>query len=369
LQAAADAAAISAAYEAVAGDAADISAAATVDAGRNGFTVGDNGATIAVYNPPISGTYAGDDTAVEVIVSQPQTLLFSKLMLNSATISARAVARNGGGSGAGTYCVLALDATASQAAYLANNARLPNEDCGIAVNSTSATGLYLKNNAIVDGPVSVAGGYHTSNNAHLYGSVSTGSVTADPYADVTRESLGSCTTGQTVSASNNVTVNLVPGRFCSGLSFKNNAVVNFSPGTYYIESKFVFQNNAVMNATGGVTLVMVGNYAIDVGNNAKLNLTAPTSGTYAGLAMFGDRTGTSTVTQTFDNNTTLNVKGAIYFPNQIVLLENNATSDADGCTQLIARKVSFSNNANLPSNCTGAGTTPIGAAAKISLVE
>ncbi|MBI5165451.1 MAG: hypothetical protein HY985_16295, partial [Magnetospirillum sp.] len=47
LQAAADAAAISAAYEAVAGDAADISAAATVDAGRNGFTVGDNGATIA----------------------------------------------------------------------------------------------------------------------------------------------------------------------------------------------------------------------------------------------------------------------------------------------------------------------------------
>lgn len=365
LQGAADAAALSGAFEVQAG-LNDAAAAAALDASRNGFTAG-SGATITVNNPPLSGAYAGDARAVEVILSQPQSLLLSQLFLNALTIQARAVAL--GADGQGQYCVLGLDTSEADTIYLSNNARLPNASCGAASNSTNASGLNLKNNASISGAIAVAAtSYHLSNNAEIEGAAKTGVVTDDPYADVTRENLPACT-GQTSQGWNNVTINLTPGNFCSGMDFKNNATVNFAPGTYYVQSKLTFQNNAIMNATGGVTIVVVGNYAIDIGNNAIINITAPSSGNYAGLAFFGDRSGTSTVKQVFSNNTTLNITGAIYFPNQIAELDNNASTSANGCSQLIARKVIFSNNANLPSNCTGSGTKGIGASANVSLVE
>ncbi len=368
LQTAADAGAIGGAFEVAAGaSGAVIAAASTNDAGLNGATAA-NGATVTVNSPPLSGAYTGDAKSVEVIISQPQTLLFSALFLNNAvTVTARAVARYSGTS-AGKYCVLGLDTTASDTVYLSNNATLPNASCGVASNSSSARGIDLSNNASISGPVATNGGYTLSNNASIKGTISTGVVTADPYAGVTAPTPAACTS-QTASGSNNVTVNLTPGTFCNGLNFQNNGTVNMAPGTYIVESQFVMQNNAVLNATGGVTIVVAGNYALNIGNNAELNITAPTSGPYSGMAIMGDRNGSSAVTQVFSNNTVLNINGAIYFPNQTVQMDNNTNSSANGCSQLIALKLSFQNNADLPSNCTNSGITPIGGSPSVVLVE
>jgi hypothetical protein len=181
----------------------------------------------------------------------------------------------------------------------------------------------------------------------------------DPYADVQLQSPPACT-GQSGSGSNNVTRNLTPGHFCSGWDFKNNVTLNLAPGTYYIDSQLSLKNNVVVNATGGVTLVVNGDYAIDIANNATINLTAPTSGDYAGMAFFGRRDATSTVLQKFSNNAILNIEGAIYFPNQILEIDNNGTTHANGCTHAVARKIQFMNNAALSNNCEGTGVKPIG---------
>ena len=366
LQNAADAGALGGAFELSNGSTgATVVKASTTDINSNNVKAG-GGTTVTVNNPPLSGNYTGNAEAVEVVLSQSQSLLLSSLFLNSSTITARSVALYSN-SGTGKYCVLGLDPTASGTVNLNNNAILPNKNCGVASNSSSSTGLTLSNNAIIAGPVSVDGGYSTSNNASISGQVKEGVTTADPYASVQTSSCLPCTS-QTSSGKNGVTVNLTPGRFCNGLNFNNNATVNMAPGTYYIDSQFSFQNNAVLNATGGVTLVIQGNQAINVGNNAIVNVTAPTSGPMAGLAIMGDRNGKSTVTQVFSNNAIFNITGAIYFPNQIVEMDNNATSNPNGCSQVIGRQLIFQNNVNLPSNCTGTGVKPIGAAT-ISLVE
>lgn len=366
LQNAADAGALGGAFElSTGGRGATVVSASTVDISRNNVTAG-NGTTVAINNPPVSGIYAANANAVEVIVSQKQNLLFSSLFVSAATISARSVALYSN-TGTGKYCVLALDPTAADSVLVDNNAVLPNKNCGVAENSTSTKGLYLNNNAKISGPVAVKGGYGLSNNASISGAVTTGVTTADPYASVQATPSGECTC-QTSSGSNNVKVNLTPGLFCNGLNFSNNATVTMAPGTYYIESKFAFQNNSVLNATGGVTIVIVGNEALNIGNNAQINITAPTSGAFAGLAIMGSRTGTSTVTQVFSNNTQLNITGAVYFPNQIVQFDNNASSNPNGCTQVIGREVVFQNNVNLSNNCAGTGVKPIGAST-IGLVE
>ncbi len=127
------------------------------------------------------------------------------------------------------------------------------------------------------------------------------------------------------------------------------------------------QNNGILNGTGGVTIVVNGNYAIGIGNNATMNLTAPSTGTFAGLVLV-DLSTTSAVTQVFSNNTTLNVTGAIYLRNQILSLENNGIATSGGCTQMIARVVQISNNAWLDSNCAGTGVKPM-ASSPAALVE
>lgn len=366
LQNAADAGALGGAFELSNGSSgATVIKASTVDVSRNNVSAG-NGTSVTVHNPPLSGKYIGNSNAVEVSLSQSQSLLLSSLFLSSTSIAARSVALYTN-TGSGKYCVLGLDSTSSDTVLLNNNAYLPNKNCGVASNSSSSSGLDLYNNAAIAGPVAVKGGYSESNNAVIDDTVRTGVTTADPYSSVQTSSCAPCT-NQTSSGKNGVTVNLTPGRFCQGLNFNNNAIVNMAPGTYYVDSQFAFQNNAVLNATGGVTIVIQGDQAINVGNNAIVNVTAPTSGPLAGLAIVGDRNGKSTVKQVFSNNAIFNITGAIYFPNQVVEMDNNATSNPNGCSQVIGRQLIFQNNVNLPSSCTGTGVKPIGAVT-VSLVE
>src|SRR5918912_1297247 len=65
LQVAADAAALSAAYERAAGRPDSMQTAALQDAAKNGFS-NVAPATFALNNPPSSGEHAGDPSAVEV---------------------------------------------------------------------------------------------------------------------------------------------------------------------------------------------------------------------------------------------------------------------------------------------------------------
>jgi Putative Flp pilus-assembly TadE/G-like len=97
LQAATDAAAIATVYSI--GGNADLAAVAAGEMARNGFGAGTK-LSITVNSPPLSGAYAGDKNAVELIVSLPESLPFGTFMLakNSAfSLSARAVVLSGSG--------------------------------------------------------------------------------------------------------------------------------------------------------------------------------------------------------------------------------------------------------------------------------
>jgi uncharacterized membrane protein len=110
LQTAADVAAISAAFEILNGS-GDETSSAEQEAVRHGFD--SAGGTIQVNSPPSAGTSAGDEDAVEVLLTQPSTPLFARLFLTgSIDITVRAVARMNATS---TACVLALDPAAYRA--------------------------------------------------------------------------------------------------------------------------------------------------------------------------------------------------------------------------------------------------------------
>lgn len=355
MQTAADSAAIAAAMERAGGGAdADMLSAASKDATLNGLTGAD---AITVHNPPVAGSYARDDTAVEVTLARTQKPLFSALFLSEPfTIHARAVARSDATEDAGyPFCFLALDPKSADAAVLRNNTQLP-EQCGIAVNSSSAKALRLVNNAHILGTASVVGGYVTANNAGVTHPVTGATATADPYALADPGQPGACSKGPN-EAKANKTVALSPGRYCNGLSLGNNATVNLASGTYFIEGALNITNNVTVNGDG-VTFVLMDDAVLNLGNNAKVNLTAPTSGSLAGIAIMSERE-SPYMEQHLHNNIHLNVTGALYFPNQRLSIENHANTPG-GCTQFIAYHLNFENNADLDNKCEDTGVKPIG---------
>jgi Flp pilus assembly protein TadG len=369
MQVAADAAAFGAAVAKRAGYPTDFGLEARAAAAAVGYVNGVNGVAVTVNNPPHNGNYTASTSAVEAVVSQSQTLSLVTLFQTGVfSVGARAVALPGS---SGAFCILGLDPSASGAVTILNNGIVASTTCGVAVNSSSKTALVVNNNAAIYGPVSVVGNYSLANNAHLYDQTApypktNATAIADPYAAVTLSATGATARTQPTGCT---TCTLQPGAYAAGLNFGNGVTLNFSAGVYYIATKFTVGNSAVINATAGVTIVINGNYAISMGNNVTMNLTAPATGATAGIALASTRTASSSVTQTFSNNVVVNLTGAVYFPNQTMLFSNNSTINTPVCGQLVARIVQMQNNANLKNACGGTGVVPVTAGGAVQLVE
>src|SRR5262249_38245212 len=89
-----------------------------------------------------------------------------------------------------------------------------------------------------------------------------------------------------------------------------NAIYTLSPGIYYLQGNLSISGQHItVNATGGVTLVLGGNSAIATSNNATINITAPTTGWNAGIAIWEP---ISTAANALAGG---NITGVIYMPN------------------------------------------------------
>jgi len=380
MQSAADAAATGGAM-AIGDPTPDPTGEARSIAGRLNFVNGVGGVAVTVNHPPVGGAHAGDAKSVQVIIQQPQTLTMANLV-NSWygtgpriwTVHASAVAT---ANASGTACIIALDTGAvcnsTPAINIWNNAIIQPpgcNHCGLADNSSCTNALNVSNGAQINAPVFVHGQWVLGSNAKLNCTPQTqgAPVVTDPYAGVVFSAVG--LTARTQPGGSGP-YTLLPGRYAAGLNFGNGKTINFSPGVYYIDAGLTVGNTSTINATGGVTLVINGNYAIALGNGTTINITAPTTGTTAGIAIASIRTADSTVIQRFSNNEILNVKGALYFPNQNLLIDNNVTIVATGCNQYIGRKIDYRNNASISdSACPSVGGTPaVGGSGLVQLVE
>jgi hypothetical protein len=145
------------------------------------------------------------------------------------------------------------------------------------------------------------------------------------------------------------------------------------PGIYII-------NNGSFNDTGqntvtgtGVTIILTSsNPASDTGTfsvtgGGGLNLTAPTTGPTAGIALWADGN-LPNKEDTFAGGTTSSLVGAIYLPSHDVKYAGNGNT-ASECAQLIAFNVVFTGSSTFNHNCDGVGTSDPPLPTSWSLVE
>ncbi len=365
LQGAADSAAFAAGVEKRAGsDDAAVIASATRVAAENGYEPAIG--SIIVNLPPASGQFTDSDDAVEVLITSPAERFFSKVFDDSQIIlNARAVARH---TQAQDACVLSLNQTAPKAADFAGSSDAQFDGCTVMANSSAPDAINVQGAAKLTANCLIAvGGAQTTMGVTLTdckAPLVEAPPVGDPFANVAAPSVP---TGGCKSAPNNPknSYALAPGRYCGGLDIKGNGTL--AAGIYYLQGDFNIASNATLSGSG-VTLYLEGDSKVTMNGTATVDLQAPTSGPYAGVLIFSDRSPTVPVTSKFNGTAASKLTGAIYMPKQAVEYTGNF-SGINGCTQIVADTVKWSGNTSISVDCESLGLRSIPAYSIVKLFE
>jgi len=241
LQIAADAAALGAAYEMALGK-SDWAAAARSDAGLNGFTNGSNAVTVTVQNPPSSGSYAGDSSAIQVIVSKNVPTFLWGFLASSSTVTASAVSSGKPGGD----CLYALNSSLSRALMLSGTI---NASCPVFDNSSNSDALHLDGgSSMTAASIDIVGSYTNSGTLHSTPVTGVAAIT-DPISTAA-PSFSSCNYTNAKMDSSTGSKTFSPGTYCGGITLSGSYTATFQPGLYIVTGGINWNGGSIVNGSG-----------------------------------------------------------------------------------------------------------------------
>lgn len=369
LQRAADSAAIAGVYDRAnnAGLTSTTSTAVNHDITLNQHT----GLTLQAGYPKIS--YPSDTSTkvdqVTVQLAVQRRLSFSGLfMKNPPLIQTSATAASVPGTD--EFCVVSLDTSAANTGIsITGNAGIDMPDCSFMSNAASKNSAYAKGSSAVNADSIVAvGGIQQSKNWNVNSYQPYSPALADPYSTLNptpsdmkcaghSQKQGNSTVWQTDALDETTDLSTIKdangnkANCFSSLSVGANKTLILPDGTYYINGGNAFIQGTisctsctiVMTNSSTSTSATIGSFKVN--SSANVNLNAPASGTYKGIAIYQDRRATDTASNQnkINGNSNSQINGAVYFPNTELDYNGTGTS-ASTCLRLVAKRLIFSGN-------------------------
>ena len=328
---------------------------------------------ITTLSPPQTGNYR-NARSMEVQIEHAMPRLFSQIFFDGEVrFSVRAVATY---EEAADACVLALSPEGSRAINFSGSSNIAMIECEVMSNSIAPDAVYLGGSTDVVVPcINSVGGFTVGGGSADYDLTACAEPRTDlpraldPYADVELPVMpAGCS--NIPGGGPHSTVTVTPGvggisRFCNGVNINNN--VTFEPGTYIIDGgDFRVGANGSVNAEG-VTFILTDGAEVRFNGTAEINIVAPSTGDYAGLAFFGDRADVGT-SHVFNGTADSQITGAIYTPSGDISFQGDY-SGQNGCMQLVGYTVNVTGNANITTDCSGIGVQWAEVPSSVRLVE
>ncbi|MBA4118591.1 MAG: hypothetical protein C0514_06845 [Candidatus Puniceispirillum sp.] len=364
LQTAADAGALGGAYALSTTGVSTIVPYATTDAKRNAYN--PSLGPITVNYPPASGPYAGNMGAVEVILEQVATLYFAKMFLSDPPIiHVRAVALTQGLNA--DLCILTLGGsglwTQGTGDIVAPKCTLYSDTTLGTKGNSTITALAVYAHTTISGSITTTQGQHPNS-----------PIVPDPLSGLPLPTYSGCS--QT-NFSSKTTQTINPGVYCGGMKLNAKANVTMNPGVYIINGGSLDINGQAELTGSGVTFVLTSSTGNDypsvtINGGADVNLSAPTSGTYAGILFYSDRRAPA-MTQKFNGGSNNAFEGILYFPTQSLEFSGNSSSQSCGrsssrsCLRTISLDLTVTGNSYFGTNCSS--TFKVSVPGGVSLVE
>jgi len=338
-------------------------------AAANGFTTSgiDTVSVQAGVSSPVP-TVSGPAPGYWVVVRVKEALpaLFAAAFARGglspgATATAGAFANPGGDD-----CMYILDPTAADA-FQASNGAAVTAACGIYVDSNNASAaMFVTGGAAITAPtIDVVGGVSKTQGGTTSVNPSTGAASAaDPFKSLPSPTpAGSCQSGD-FSAYQTSAYTASPGTYC-GITVGNNMALQMSPGTYIIDGGYFGIQSGTVTASGGVLIYLTNGATVDIANGASVTLSAETSGAYAGVLFYQDRSMASPAASTFAGGANMKLTGSLYFPHGTLNVNNGSTSST---MAIVADMVNFAGGVNLKADPGGA-KTGLGAGYTVSMIQ
>jgi hypothetical protein len=337
---------------------------------------------------------------VRVALAVRKVLPFSSLFMNEAPLI-RAEATAASVPGSDEFCVVSLETNAKNTGILISGNAGITMDCSFMSNSPSANSAYAKGSAEVYAKsVAAVGGIQESTNWHVDSYDPYSPAVLDPFANVTPAPSDMKCSGKWVTKGNKTewendvldeNTNFEDAKDSNGNKANCWTSMAVGPGNtlnipndygpIYINGGDAFIQGD-LNCTG-CTIVLtnkstsptatIGMFKVNA--DAKVNITAPTSGYYAGIAIYQDRRATDKVSDVnkINGNSESKITGALYFPKQE--LQYNGTGNTAGtCTLFVSRRIDFSGNSvtlnkfKNNSECSGTGIPSVEGGRLVRLV-
>jgi hypothetical protein len=380
---------------------------------QNGFrATGKQSVTIAA-NTGNAPTASGVSTAYYITArtSEQVPLTFLAVIAGRTSSTVAAVATAGVISSPAGDCVYVLDPTGNLALNASNGSSVQSE-CGYWINSSGATALSVTGGASLKAlnstSIYLVGGFTNANGGSITPGTTHSSPATDPFAtrsvpyqpSVTGGHSYSCTYGANgcthtstatlgcdhgtvggpafTQSTYVATLTMNPGVYCGGISLGNIGAVTFNPGVYIL-------NGGGMNLggsggiSGGVTGTNVSffdtgtnaSYAgITIANGVNPTLSAPTSGSMAGLLFYQDPSLhpaiSSTTTSYFAGGSSLILAGSLYFVNTPINF-SNGTSSSTSSVGMVVYDVTFTGGAYFKHD--GTNITSLGGTTTAGMVQ
>lgn len=355
LQRAADSAAIAGVYnrESASGLTTTTPTAVTHDLGLNLHTW----MALTTGYPVV--TYPADtrtkDNLVKVSLAVQQPLPFSSMFMSAAPIivaNATAAAIPTGGDA----CVQALETSGSQTGITnSGNTTIDAPNCVMYSNSPSTNSASAGGSASVNvKAIAAVGGIAQSNSWTVQQYLPYSPPLPDPFSSITPDPTDMRCSASALDANTNIAAAVASGTNCwSSLSVGASKTLNMAgfTGPIYING-----GSADLKGTFNCVscTVVLTNKSTDpnatigtLSSNAQAanNISAPLTGTFAGLAFYQDRRATGNVNKINGGSSSV-ISGAVYFPSDILWV-NGSGGGTQLCAMIVARRVVFTGNGSL----------------------
>ena len=401
LQRAADSAAIAGVYNRVqaGGETGTTRAAVTHDLTLNQHT----GMTLQSGYPTVTfpANAGSNRNQVRVVLAVQKNLSFSSMFLSAAPVI-QATAQAAAVQNSGDFCVLSLQNNSKTGIQATGNNSIT-MDCGMMTNSTATNAAAGQGSASVTATtIAASGGIQQSNTWTVQSYQPYAPALEDPYDDLDPSTAekNECTTHPhsapavyntspglpgVNAATAGVAVSGVNVYCMTSLSINSNKYLTLQNGLFLIDGGSVniqgklFLTNATLVMTNKSSSATATIGSMDMNANGQISATAPTTGKWAGMAIYQDRravdnspTGNiqANSPNKINGNSTAKIQGVIYFPSQQVTYNGTGTGSAT-CTQFVAKRLYWSGNSglnNFTKNCPNTGIQAIQAPLRVRLV-
>jgi Flp pilus assembly protein TadG len=208
--------------------------------------------------------------------------------------------------------------------------------CMLSLSTLEVGGTLTANNCdvVANTDVTIDSGHSITTGTLGYGGTLTnkgtinatqksGVTVSDPFASLQAAAAAGFTN---CAGSVTKTSTIAPGCY-SGVDLESSQTLTLQAGTYYFTT-FAIPSNSTLIATAGTTVII----QKDSSPNGTIDITAPTSGQWAGLALY------DIGKLSIDNTEDYEINGAIYDPNNQLTL-NTTSVDQNMCLNIVAQSI------------------------------